>query len=720
MEINLFDFTDWLKKDPCLLDDELYLPEDTWFKWDKLQGRPLDVAALKKEFGDRFSLEINFIGNILIKAGVRADGKSFLWCGEALLQSSRSVKGFCEIDLSAISYGTLEITLYARAESAVYGQYDAARAVEEIDPAKVLYEFISPTYELCCEEPLYYHFSGGKNYYSFENRHIYLKPGSSVDLITYFNSFSAVKWKKYTNVENLEIYLDFSGDARVVLVHVHEKKETGLKIWLVQSENRGILRLNIGEYPGSGIIGVRLYAEKECFLYGGGYLTEDLPMREVRLGIGITTYQRENEVKKSIARLGGAIARHPWYKEKIKITVVDNGRTLVPEDVPDATLIANKNLGGTGGFMRSLIHYKDEGECTHCLFMDDDASCEPSSIFRSHAFVRHAKEDSLAISGAMLSENIQFMQWENGAWFDQGCHPLHCDYDLRDPKVLAANEKEEKYKTYGAWWFFLFPVNHVKSYSFPFFVRGDDIQFSYINEFVIARINGVGIWQEDFKTKESPLTLYMDIRSHILHHMALENINRGPWQILKMVWKFFNRFNLSYQYDTANAIASSFLDMQAGPKYWTDNLDMANIREKIKNNYKIERLKDIEQKSKKVARLDGNKKYNSFNRIIKKISFNGHLIPAFMLNNKIGRLEKYEIPCKDKVYRIKKILICSDLLQKQYMLKRNSRYFFSNIYKIIEASSLFLLRYKNIREEYKKYYKTLETDRFWKDVFGDK
>lgn len=81
-------------------------------------------------------------------------------------------------------------------------------------------------------------------------------------------------------------------------------------------------------------------------------------------------------------------------------------------------------------------------------------------------------------------------------------------------------------------------------YSFPFFVRGDDIEFSYTNKFKIIHMNGIAVWQEDFKIKESPMTLYLDVRSHVLHHLVLEQIDHGPVQILKMVWAFFSWFQL--------------------------------------------------------------------------------------------------------------------------------------------------------------------------------
>ena len=448
--MDIFQFIDRTKSEPCLMGNELYLIEGKWFRLDKIQFCPLDVTYLKTRFGDHFCLSIHFVGKIVIKAGVNAEGKSFVWCGEKTLESRTAEKGTCHIDLSKVQSGTLEISFLALKESTIFDNSPAA-VEKDVNPEHVLYDFLSPTYELCCEEPLYYRFVGEQAYYSFEDRKVYLKKKSSVDLLTYFNAFSAVKWKKYTNVEHLSTYLDFEGEAIAEAIHISEHGERVLASWKLKADHRVTLELPLGEYPDVGIIGLRIHAERECVLHGGGYLTDAPVTQSVHLGIGITTYRREDAVKASVARLGKAIAEHPLYHNAIDITVVDNGQTLVPEDVPAATLIPNKNLGGTGGFMRSLIYYQDEGTYTHCLFMDDDASCEAGSLFRSMSFMRHALDLKLALSGAMLFENIQFLQWENGAWFDGGCHSLNRNLDLRVPQNLHINETESTQQIYGAW-----------------------------------------------------------------------------------------------------------------------------------------------------------------------------------------------------------------------------------------------------------------------------
>lgn len=494
---------------------------------------PVYIEMLKKYEGNIIHMPICFRGNMEMKVGVKRDAYSFAWIYEKHLESVNWKTENCEFDLSRFEQGEVEIT-FLGLEDSVITENIYKPVKKEISAPQILYSFISPTYDLCCEEQIYYKFLGAEIYYSFEDGLVHLFKDTSVDLLTYFNAFSACKWYKYTNIRNLSVYIDFIGNAEVFIVHKDKWGERVLRSYSVETEERGTFELEIGEYPHSGLIGIKIFAHDTSILYGGGWLSPDPEVQHVHLGIGITTFKREEAVKAAVARLSKAISAHPLYSGLIDITVVDNGQTLSPEDVPGATLIPNKNLGGTGGFTRSLIHYQETGEHTHCLFMDDDASCEASSIFRSISFIRHATDPKASLSGAMLFENIQFQQWENGAWFDGGCHSLKRDFDMRNADRLLENEEEPSERIYGAWWFF-FPLAEAKNYSLPFFVRGDDIDFSYSNNFKVISLNGVSCWQQDFKTKENAMTAYLFLRSHVVHHLTIPYLKcpfRKVWNIL--------------------------------------------------------------------------------------------------------------------------------------------------------------------------------------------
>ena len=265
----------------------------------------------------------------------------------------------------------------------------------------------------------------------------------------------------------------------------------------------------------------------------------------------------------------------------------------------------------------------------------------------------------------------------------------------------------------------MFPLCQVSMYSFPFFVRGDDIEFSYTNKFNIINLNGVGIWQEDFKIKASPLTLYLDVRSHILHHLVIRHLDHGCWQILKMVWNFFNRFNRGYEYGIAKAIVMAFADVQAGIDYWLNNMDIATIWAKIQQNcyMDIDIKKPLRDNYQEIPEADRYIRLPCFNKIVRKYSFNGHLFPSFVFSKKLTRLSNYMVPCGPCVFLRNQILVYDELDETEFLLNCDRQRFFSNFYRMVLTSAKFCIKYGNLKNEYRKFLSTLNTDKFWKQEF---
>lgn len=676
----------------------------------------MDISKIRLN-GESLNRRIFCAGDLIIKAGVFREGYSFQWIWEQEFASQRLSSSDINIDVSRFESGNLEVFVYANKDSTIVADAVAVIPVEEIDKTRLLYEFISPKFDLCSEIELYYHIEN-EGYYSYSQDKIFLKKGSSADFTTYFNSYSAVKWYQYTNVRNIGLWLDIEGKCEVEIEHVTTRGTEYLNRYRINAERRGNYVIDI-RVPKEGILGFVIHAQGDAVVYGGGYLSYEPGLKEIRLGIGITTFRREKAVIKSSTRLAKAIAGNEQYKDKISITVVDNGQTLDASQLPGVKLIPNRNLGGSGGFMRSLIHYQEAGGYTHCLFMDDDASSEVSSIYRAVAFLEHCEDESAAVSGAMLSENIKFIQWENGAWFDKSCHPMHCNLDLRDKGNLAENEINlAPMRTYGAWWFFLFPLSCVKMYSFPFFVRGDDVEFSYQNHFEIVRMNGVATWQEDFKIKESPMTLYLDMRSHILHHLLIKDIDNRAKTILDMVWTFFARFNWAYQYDTAEAILQAFEDVMKGPQFWEDNLDMAKIRAEFRERFQIEKPRVLRKDWRELPIADRNLKTSLLPKTIREISLNGHLLPKMFMRKNLERLDKYETPFIHRVYLRKKVLVINRIANNEWELEYSRTRFFKNIFNYSRLKCLFAYKYKKIVSDYKTYYETKYANSIkWKEFY---
>ncbi|GAL12846.1 hypothetical protein JCM19233_3840 [Vibrio astriarenae] len=336
----------------------------------------------------------------------------------------------------------------------------------------------------------------------------------------------------------------------------------------------------------------KVIAQEESELWGGEFVTTTEKVRDVKLGIVITHFNRKPYVIPAIKRIKKQLLSDPEFAEKVELFVIDNSQNLTNEETIGAKVIPNLNLGGSGGFTRGLKTLHDNGDYTHCLFMDDDASCEIESIKRAISFLELSEIDNQAVSGGLLRELEPWRLIEKGAKFNSMARPLNHNFDMREVNdlLLAGNCQERP--DYGAWWFFMFPISEVEHYPFPFFVRGDDIQFSLRNNFDIATFNGVACFGDDFGLKSSPMTRYLDTRHTLVQNIAIEG--KSLKEQVSNFLKFYKIALLSYNYDSARAATYALNDFIEGHRFWVDNIDMSEIRSRFAAEGFNEKLVDVD------------------------------------------------------------------------------------------------------------------------------
>ncbi|TYO90838.1 glycosyltransferase [Oceanicella actignis] len=358
-------------------------------------------------------------------------------------------------------------------------------------------------------------------------------------------------------------------------------------------------------------------------------------LRDVRVQAVITTFKRDEAVQATCRRLGAYMARNPDVAERFRLMVVDNGGDTHALPMAGARLVRNRNLGGAGGFARGLLEARAEGWATHVLFMDDDAEFFPESLRRTIAVLSLARSPDTAVSGAMIPANHRWKMWENGAVFDRLCRPLDHGLDLRrfDQVLTASRPRPALVNRYGAWWYFCFPIDHVRTMPFPFFVRGDDIHFSLANRFRIRSVSGIASHQEDFTTKRSPLTLYLDTRNHVVQHLTHPTLSDSLIAILEPVWHFFRRANDSYHYATARAVVMAVEDLLRGPAMWDEDPDMARTRARIGALGEDEKVRpDFPYDPARMTPIRRGRYGGPLWSAARFLTGNGHLLPRFLFH----------------------------------------------------------------------------------------
>ena len=360
------------------------------------------------------------------------------------------------------------------------------------------------------------------------------------------------------------------------------------------------------------------------------WMTTDQPRRMPTIALSITTFKREKAVRESVRRFEEYI-RDSRLAPFLHMLVVDNGQSANIEHSAHVTPILNENLGGSGGFARGLLEVERLG-MTHCLFMDDDASIHMEALDRVWTFLAYATDPATAIAGGLTMANHRWAVWENGAIFNGHCQPQHLGTDLRAaPQFLAMEEASSTPKPqnyYGGWWFFAFPVERAIRRPFPYFVRGDDVGFSIVNDFNITTLPGVMSFQDaNFSDKESLQTLYLDLRSHMANHLAIPNLDISSTRLSVIPLRFFARSYLQCHYETIEALNMSLEDLMTGPDFFAKNADMAARRADLNKIRKDEAWKPLTGPAPhQKIRFDPHK---TWVRLLMKATLNGHLLPFF-------------------------------------------------------------------------------------------
>ena len=460
---------------------------------------------------------------------------------------------------------------------------------------------------------------------------------STVDLTTFFNAFSHRKWYDYTGLDDLRLRITGTGRVRCAIYAIIDSGDETCIASDISDLSYGPLMFALGN-PGqlSGeILGLRVTALSDGVkVTGADWLTTVAPKRKVNLGVIITTFQRERAAVDAAQLFAETIIPGAPSDGSIELFIIDNGSSIPDFNLPGVRKVTNINLGGAGGFTRGIIELRASGTFTHALFMDDDASCEPESVWRTMTFLSRARNPELAIAGAMLLTTNPTIQYEKGAILELGKHskslwssPL-ANRDLRWQHIVASNEIDAGVN-YGGWWFFCFYLKPETVLPFPFFVRGDDVDFAIINDIDVVTLNGVGSWCDPFFKKLTASTQYLAWRSW----MALQFMHGHPSQDrrrLMFAIKQSLKCGIRFDYAGMEAILDGLSLSMKGPAAFGEK--PAPIADLKRVNARDKTLKISSELIADMLPINNSRSF--VKKVIAVVTLSGHLLPSFMLNKK--------------------------------------------------------------------------------------
>ena len=479
---------------------------------------------------------------------------------------------------------------------------------EEDESVIKLQNILFPSVDNCTEEALYFRRIGNTQY-SFADDSVCIKKDGLLHLDTYFNSFSASKWFKYTTVNTVKIRLYISGKVRISLIY-KEKTPSGIiekclkETYFDANEEGNVFDSEFLSENTNGMYCVSILGvSDESEFQGGFYYTEDLTPCKVGLAIGICTFKREKYIYKNMKMLEEKFLLNPnsELKDNLYINISDNAKTLDTKKFQSQHIkvYENKNVGGAGGFTRTIIETKKQEETkglTHILLMDDDVVMQPESIYRTYKILTLLKEEykDSFIGGAMLRTDLQWFQTEAGGTWNGGKLVSHKQgLDLRNVDTCLYNEVEEKYE-FNAWWYCTMPLNIIsdENLPMPIFIRGDDVEFGLRNMKRLILMNGICVWHEPFENKYSSSMFYYIFRNRLIDN-AVRDIEYTKEEFLQEFKNQYFRELFTLRYKNAQLLMDGVNDFLKGPE-WLMSQDGEKLNQDIMSRcYKLQNVNDL-------------------------------------------------------------------------------------------------------------------------------
>lgn len=584
---------------------------------------------------------------------------------------------------------------------------------------QAIQNLVLPSLDICSEEELYFRLLNTEAMYSFEQKKILLDKGGKVSFNTYFNFFSISSWKKNCDINDLYLKIRGAGRFQIRIMHSHlAKSQIVLHERELSIQDTKNISINVEKWKEltDGLLYVVITALSEAEIHEISWQTETKVRQNVNLGIVITHFNRKSYVVPAIKRITQFIENSDM---NVQLIVVDNSQNITEEEGAGAKVISNKNLGGSGGFMRGLLYLKDNG-FSHCLFMDDDASCEMDSIARAYYMMSFAKENNLAIAGGLMDEAEPYILTEKGAQYDGACIPLKVGFDMRDEELIHWAEYENNSIDYGGWWFFCYRIDWMQSFAFPYFIRGDDIMFSMVNKFQTASPIGICCWGADFGLKAGPFPNYFEVRSHIVQ--MLTNLNSNLKDIVWKLAKQFFRPNFSSHYETSESVIKAISDTMKGPDFWIENIDTKKVRADISKIVKVEKMKPLD-----VSEINPDifvaKKYDDedepvepiIRKLIRRLMLQGVILPRFMFKNRIILQKKGFKIRFAQVYLYKHILHYDPTTNTGFITTHNNKRFWCLSFKFFLTMLKFIFISSSLRKQYKSQISFMTSESFWRE-----
>ncbi|HZK59837.1 MAG TPA: glycosyltransferase [Cryobacterium sp.] len=412
--------------------------------------------------------------------------------------------------------------------------------------------------------------------------------GQRVSFASYFNAFPASYWQHWTTVRSVRLLLETEGAGTLMIYRstAHGIAQRVESHTLSGSTSTAV-DLPVLTFGDGGWYWFDIVAGTEPLVVtSGSWATQDQPARTGKVSLGITTF---NKAEYCIETLGALADSGALLGEIDRIFLVDQGTDKVSgqDAYPGVAaslgaqleVIEQPNLGGSGGFARSMAETLDRPESDFVLLLDDDVKIEPESIFRALQFGRFSRRPVLVgghmfdlLDRPVLHAFAETIDLKPFVWHSQPHEKVPHDFrfsNLRQTRWMHARMDAD----YNGWWFCLIPTEVVRSVglSLPAFIKWDDAEYCLragANGFPTVSLPGAALWHVSWLDKDDSIDwqAYFHARNRFVAAL-LHSPFTGGGSLLRdsRIWDI--KHLLSMQYYPVALRQQALRDVLSGPAH---------------------------------------------------------------------------------------------------------------------------------------------------------
>ncbi len=438
---------------------------------------------------------------------------------------------------------------------------------------------------------------GGETVRITENAHIEdvlsrssmrIPAGRRVSFASYFNAFPASYWQHWSNVRSVRLTVTTTGPGTVLVFRSNSQGiQQSVTSRPVTGTSETVVDLPIQSFGDGGWYWFDIVAESEpVILEHGRWATDAAEVVSGKVSLGITTFNKPDYCVETLATLQSSAE---LLAEIDRIFIVDQGNQRVADEAayPELAdrlgdqleIITQSNLGGSGGFARSMAETLDRPESDFVLLLDDDVKVEPESILRALRFARHSRRPTI-VGGHMFDlldrpvmhafaeviDPVPFV-WQT-QFKDRFPHDFRVS-NLRQTRMLHARMDSD----YNGWWFCLIPTVVIREVglSLPAFIKWDDAEYSLRareHGFPTVSFPGAALWHVSWIDKDDAIDwqAYYHARNRFLAALLHSRHKRGG-KILKDSKRWDLKHLLSMQYYAVSLRHQALVDILSGPDH---------------------------------------------------------------------------------------------------------------------------------------------------------